>query len=50
MVYQPGDRFATISDEGHARVWLVESDGMAHIVDWLEPKPLPDPGTTERNP
>jgi hypothetical protein len=27
-VYEPGDRFATISTEGRARVWEVAEDGL----------------------
>ena len=39
-VYRPGDRFATMSRGGTARIWQVQDDGLAEITEgwWSHPR------------
>jgi hypothetical protein len=32
IVFESGDRFATLSDDGMATVWAVGMDGIPHVV------------------
>lgn len=34
-VYEPGDRFATVSHDGAAHVYEVAPDGRAYVSGWL---------------
>jgi hypothetical protein len=41
-IYEPGDRFGTISETGHSRLWVVGEDGLArpHVLTAAELREL----------
>lgn len=44
-VYEPGDRFATMTAKGHACVYEVADDGRAYVAGYMpDPQPEEAPG------